>query len=241
MKIAKDLTGQRFGRLTALEYEHKHNTGKPNSVWLCKCDCGKQTRVSSKDLTRGRSKSCGCKGTRKHKFKSGERFGLLTVKRSLLKHESPLGFACYECKCDCGNVKLVRPGNLANGSTQSCGTCVKRGRKRKHVLETDTAFTDYSLNARYLSYLSSAKKRNLKFELSFEQFAKLVKTNCHYCSYKVKLNGIDRKDNALGYIEGNVLPCCKTCNVAKGTMSYEEFIKWVMRLHRNLITKVLLK
>nr|DAN76499.1 MAG TPA: Acetone carboxylase alpha subunit [Caudoviricetes sp.] len=34
-----DLTGQRFGRLTVIRYDHSEHDG---AHWLCKCDCGKE-------------------------------------------------------------------------------------------------------------------------------------------------------------------------------------------------------
>ena len=43
-------------------------------------------------------------------------------------------------------------------------------------------------------------------------------------------NGIDRLDPTRGYIAKNVVPCCKTCNVAKLRMSREEFLNWVWRV-----------
>lgn len=53
-----DLTGKRFGRLTVLEKDSSgHN--KP-TIWTCKCDCGKITKVDGHDLKRGKTKSCGC-------------------------------------------------------------------------------------------------------------------------------------------------------------------------------------
>lgn len=48
-----DLTGQKFNRLTILEY-------KGASKWLCKCDCGKEIIVASNNLKNGHTKSCGC-------------------------------------------------------------------------------------------------------------------------------------------------------------------------------------
>lgn len=37
-------------------------------------------------------------------------------------------------------------------------------------------------------------------------------------------NGVDRKDNAKGYVTGNCLPCCWPCNYAKGSRyTYEQF------------------
>lgn len=62
LKSRKDLTGQRFGRLTAtfrLESRISPNN-KLYSVWLCKCDCGKDTEVSLNALLGRRTKSCGC-------------------------------------------------------------------------------------------------------------------------------------------------------------------------------------
>ena len=32
----KDISGQKFGRLTAIEFR---GTDKGNALWLCKCDC----------------------------------------------------------------------------------------------------------------------------------------------------------------------------------------------------------
>ena len=57
-KRFKDLTGERFGRLTVLNFngkdKHSHN------IWLCKCDCGNLKLVSTGDLTNGKTQSCGC-------------------------------------------------------------------------------------------------------------------------------------------------------------------------------------
>ena len=52
-----DLTGQRFGRLVAVErVEGKNN----HTRWLCKCDCGKEIIAHKTSLDSGRTKSCGC-------------------------------------------------------------------------------------------------------------------------------------------------------------------------------------
>lgn len=54
----KDLTGERFGRLTVIERagSNKHN----NSLWLCECDCGNRVTKSSNLLRNGKLPSCGC-------------------------------------------------------------------------------------------------------------------------------------------------------------------------------------
>lgn len=53
----RDLTGQRFGRLTVLEAL----PGDRRTRWRCICDCGQETVVGSgHHLTSGNTKSCGC-------------------------------------------------------------------------------------------------------------------------------------------------------------------------------------
>ena len=58
MRKFKDLTGQKFGKLTVISREKNDKHG--NIRWLCKCDCGKETTVQGGHLTSGRTKSCGC-------------------------------------------------------------------------------------------------------------------------------------------------------------------------------------
>jgi hypothetical protein len=53
-----DVTGQRFGKLTAIHYCHSNKQGR--AVWLCKCDCGKETKVVVSKLLNGHTQSCGC-------------------------------------------------------------------------------------------------------------------------------------------------------------------------------------
>ena len=48
------------------------------------------------------------------------------------------------------------------------------------------------------------------------------------------LNGIDRINNSVGYTEKNSVPCCGTCNVAKGQMTLAEFKLWIARIHARL-------
>lgn len=54
----KDLTGQRFGRLTVVGYAGKNK--QRFALWLCQCDCGTKRTVRSSSLRCGFAKSCGC-------------------------------------------------------------------------------------------------------------------------------------------------------------------------------------
>lgn len=55
----KDISGQQFGRLTALYKLHNHPK-KGNAYWLCVCECGNFAEVSVPNLCSGCTKSCGC-------------------------------------------------------------------------------------------------------------------------------------------------------------------------------------
>lgn len=54
----KDLSNQKFGRLTAISIDHCDN-GK--TYWKCKCDCGKEHVVLTNRLISGNTISCGCR------------------------------------------------------------------------------------------------------------------------------------------------------------------------------------
>lgn len=54
----KNISGQKFFRLTALHVAGKDKSGRKK--WLCKCDCGNEKIVLSDNLCRGVTKSCGC-------------------------------------------------------------------------------------------------------------------------------------------------------------------------------------
>lgn len=55
-KKTKDLTGQRFGALTAMELVPNNK----RAAWRCKCDCGQEKIVLAQNLIGGLTTSCGC-------------------------------------------------------------------------------------------------------------------------------------------------------------------------------------
>ena len=58
VKIKKDLTGKKFGRLTVKEKDTKKSKGR--NYWICECDCGNIKSIRTDALTCGHTKSCGC-------------------------------------------------------------------------------------------------------------------------------------------------------------------------------------
>lgn len=127
-----DLTGQKFGRLTAIEITNKR---KNNSVvWKCLCQCGNVCEITAASLRAGRTKSCGCLKREKDKQPKGnvinligKKFGHLTV---ISRYGSDKrGEALWECECDCDahNHLIVLSSNLRTGHTISCG-CERRSK-----------------------------------------------------------------------------------------------------------------
>jgi len=59
MGKVRDLTGQKFNRLTAIEYIGK-GLGGSGHFWLWKCDCGSTKEIAWINVVYGNTKSCGC-------------------------------------------------------------------------------------------------------------------------------------------------------------------------------------
>lgn len=53
-----DLTGQPFGRLVVIREYGRSKNGAV--LWLCKCECGNECVVSSDNLRKQHTRSCGC-------------------------------------------------------------------------------------------------------------------------------------------------------------------------------------
>lgn len=70
---ARDLTGQRFGKLVALERADHPST---RAHWRCRCDCGNEATKNSKYLLCGDTRSCGC-DQRAMRAAGNQRYGRL--------------------------------------------------------------------------------------------------------------------------------------------------------------------
>lgn len=243
-----DLTGQKYGRLLAVK--RTVNDRFNQTRWICACDCGKEVIVSSGNLKKGNTRSCGCLHI---PDLIGERFGKLIVIKNVKRPQNLKNTEAYwECQCDCGNIVIVSARSLRSGNTKSCG-CLRsellsKMAKRVNRIE----FGKSAFNRIYYDYKRTAGRRNISFDLSMEDFRKLVEQNCHYCGIEpirtIKMlsqngdfvcNGIDRVDNSKGYIKGNVVSCCKECNQSKNNKSVQEFFDWAERLYNHSIKSIL--
>lgn len=113
----RDITGQRFGKLTALYPTGARGKGG-TLIWHCKCDCGGEIDAPLNQLNSGYRKSCGCLSRPPLNDYVGKRFGKLVVQRYAGKWK---GLHHWQCICDCGNEAIVGQTALQNGKTKSCG------------------------------------------------------------------------------------------------------------------------
>jgi hypothetical protein len=59
-KIFKDMAGQKFGRLTAIERSDNRGKNGKKTYWRCVCDCGCLCEIEQGALHTGKTRSCGC-------------------------------------------------------------------------------------------------------------------------------------------------------------------------------------
>ena len=169
-----------------------------------------------------------------NKLAVGQRHGHLELIEIIDTNNPNIQSTMVVCRCDCGNISWVQTGHLTHGRTKNCGC----GRK----LDAGRA----SRNRVLAQYKRQARERNLTWRLTDEEFDRLTQRSCFFCGQKpvnrtrhkyangdFVYNGIDRIDNAVGYIMPNIVPCCKFCNRAKGTGTVEEFLEWI----EGLMTK----
>lgn len=96
-----------------------------------------------------------------------------------------------------------------------------------------------SKNSIYSKFISEAKNRNINTTLTKETYDFIISMPCNYCKniFENGSKGIDRIDSTIGYIYGNITPCCYTCNTMKNILSQEEFFKHLKRIYDHVILK----
>lgn len=173
----------------------------------------------------------------KHNYGPGQRFNnfvILEIAPSKSSNETGQIFSRWRCKCDCGKIFLITTKQIYRGQ-KSCGCLSITSRFHQHEPQ------EVIITSRLSRYINGAKRRNLSWELTREQFASLLFGNCSYCGAEptqlvklnkhiAKVNGIDRVNNNLGYFIDNCKTCCQTCNMAKYTLSFDDFILWIKKI-----------
>lgn len=221
-------------------------SGKLASGYATSCGCGRKKRQKHVDTETGekpkkrRQRKSPIEpigkeqvaDTRTEKVAPGMVFGHLTVIREIQKYNQKR----YECLCSCGGTTVANPFSLYSGRLRNC--------KCRGVSSDDATFKSLVLR-----HKENAKARNLDFTLTSDALSILYKQECFYCGAPPGMvkhpptkrlnpregedyiyNGLDRVDNAKGYIPENVVASCWACNRAKRELSTEEFLDRVFKI-----------
>ena len=132
--------------------------------------------------------------------------------------------------CPCGTPRIIRRSNT--GRVALCASCRQAEGRRKSAAVRASTPERKAANDAWSEYRLNARKKGVEFALSREEFVDLRSRPCQYCG-KSAPSGVDRVDNNLGYIAGNVAPCCRRCNYAKRDMAVSTFLKWVTTVYEH--------
>ena len=174
----------------------------------------------------------------KSEIREGQQFNGGTILYELPRESNPRAFWCV---CKCGTEGVVQLASLSSGKSKQCKKCGYKQGGLAQILPGGAC----AWNRLYSSYVSNARKRSISFELLHEDFIRICSGPCSYCGLEpsnirksnslgldVVYNGIDRVDNAFGYVLGNVATSCTRCNHAKHDMTSEQWQQWTERFVR---------
>ena len=126
----KDITNQKFGKLTAISRDQSVKAAA--AYWICQCECGNKKTVRGDRLRKGEVIDCGCGKTERTNRSLdtssliGKKFGkLIVLERDMTKPHGHGKDPYWICQCECGNKVSVRGGSLRQGKTKSCGCLFK--------------------------------------------------------------------------------------------------------------------
>jgi hypothetical protein len=206
-KIEK-LEGMRFNRLTVIsEVPKSDRASEGHRAYLCNCDCGTRSIY-----------------IRKAALLNGHTTSCGCRQREIAKAR------CVGSRLAAGEASLK---HLENAYKQSA-----KNRDLIYNLDYEMFASITQSNCYYCNL--SPKPYNLHYNRDMKIRSSTLEGgyDLDWADQQwVYINGIDRKDNALGYILYNCLPCCKMCNLAKGTMGYDAFVKWITSINTKNIIK----
>lgn len=110
----EDITGQRYGCLTALEIDISKNNNKKRTYWICECVCGNQCSINITNLKNGNTTTCGDRSKHYSQEHNGHWKGGITPKLISARNcnrydqwrDAVYKKCWYTCQC-CGEYKEI--------------------------------------------------------------------------------------------------------------------------------------
>lgn len=207
---AQDLTGRIFNNWKVLYRTKNNNSNK--TMWVCECLCEKHTikPVTARSLKDGASKDCGCGRLKTISDKADQKIHKRDENGNIILKK------CSRCNSWLSLDNFWKNKAHKDGFCNECKNCQATAKEN-----------------RYNNYKKNAKKRNLSFDLTKEQFYNLTTQPCNYCGEFIKeYNGIDRINSSIGYTLDNCVSCCEICNKMKLDYNIDFWLE-----HMNKILK----
>lgn len=167
---------------------------------------------------------------------TGKRFGYLTAVHPLEVGSNRS--VIWRWICDCGKFKNAYPYAVKAGRVKSCGC-------KTYFLRNGYRINDESpIKKIFQRYISQAKRRNIEFSISLDEFKNLISQSCYYCGEhpnhisktkfsSYKYNGLDRLDSSKGYIKENIVTCCGVCNTMKMDDALPNFLSKIKSIYEK--------
>lgn len=150
---------------------------------------------------------------------TGSKYGHLTALKYVSTSKKTRA-ALWTFRCDCGNEKDIEARVVTAGSIKTCGTC-----HLKHKLKSSGAGLRWkqvaSHNKLFKRFMEIAKRRELKWLLSIEEFMKLALAECTLCGTapntqqkgsRLLYNIVEPVHSQDGYAVGKCYSSCKACS-----------------------------
>lgn len=101
---------------------------------------------------------------------TGMRFGRLIVLKREANDDN--GSAMWKCRCDCGNIVVVRGGSLRNGNTRSCG-CLHKDAVRQRSGIPNINARKHNEYIFFGDYVVGFTKQHTPFVIDKEDYEKI--------------------------------------------------------------------
>lgn len=146
----------------------------------------------------------------------------------------------YQGRClDCNEERYLSEKEMKSSVPANCNNC------KRSVFKNLTQDEVNALNTLFKSRIIDRSIRcGLNCTITLDDYLKTIIEPCYYCGEKPSQediicgkkflhNGIDRINNSRGYEKDNIVSCCTRCNMAKGSLTKEEFLNLAEKITNN--------
>lgn len=132
------------------------------------------------------------------------------------------------------------------GKTKRCSKCGNHRSINKYGIDIKSADNKRSVcnhcvsrmpSNRFNNLRKSASRRGIDVDIDLCEYKSILENKnylCEYCNDDVSGSSggsLDRIDNDIGYLKGNLKVCCGNCNHMKRHLSEDEFIKHIRKIY----------